>query len=510
MALVLPRTKQLPTQQLSGYTDVLNRIMVSTKDEQEAGYQNVLKKEDASIGNNKPVSVSLRKHTDPEAPNAGNMRINLSRNPEHIGVKPNISMSVPEKGHFMKKMDGDLYKYRLVPNGEMVDAWHEHKGDRFGRDKDTTKRIFKDRQTNQFSDLTGEDRYEEEDTYEPVTARPAMGLPVTRDGRLRADAISASGIGDERFNRFLDEIVGRPSRESRRNVAAEVASVAGQNPRRVRFNNRRNQANRALTTVLQSQQTDSQADDIESGSVTRPTQRQRRQSHPPASTEIITSLERQLKRIEDMGRTPQTPPHPRTSAERERLLSSVEQRVQSMGGGEEERKSQESEDILRQRRSPPKQTPKKVLFQTPSDETGGEMGGAADQTAGRLTRANNVIGNISDPEQLNNLESAIRSNDRQSLERIRGIGSVTASILLSEDPDEQRIIMKSIKNRRETISPPRPSRSSESGVDRTRRYHLFDEILSRNLRHHTTGEPYTLEQLKGLTTRSLQSILSRK
>jgi hypothetical protein len=184
----------------------------------------------------------------------------------------------------------------------------------------------------------------------------------------------------------------------------------------------------------------------------------------------------------------------------------------SAGTGTTEGKSQESEDILRQRRSPPKQTPKKVLFQTP--ETGGgkaaETGGAAEQTPGRimsLSRAISAIGNTTRSEFLDTVEKAMKNKNMKLLTSLQGIGPATASVLLSDDPDEKRMIMRAIEDRRKTISPPRPP--TESGGAAPNRYHLFDEILTRKLRHHTTGEPYTLEQLKSLNTRSLLSIVSR-
>lgn len=282
MALVLPRTKQLPTQQLRGYTDVLNNVMTTDAGELQKGYRSVIKTEDASIGNTKPVRLSLSKVEDPDAPTIKSFRFNVSSKPETTGIGSTIRMT-NSQDDFFKKMDSDMYQYRLVPNGEMVDAWHENKGDRFGRDKDTTKRIFKERLTNQFSDITGEDRYMEEDTYEPVRARPPIGLPsassgggsggggggdddrggdgggaggaatrtslATRDRRSRAVAIANSGIGDDRFDRFLDEIVGVPRARARRQVVNEIEQAAGETvasrDRRIRATSNMNGLGRA-------------------------------------------------------------------------------------------------------------------------------------------------------------------------------------------------------------------------------------------------------------------------
>lgn len=561
MALVLPRTRQLPTQQLQGYTNVLNRVMTSTKAEQEAGYQSVVKKEDASIDNIKPVGVSLSRTNDPEAPNAGGMKVGISTKLESIGNGFSLSMKDTQKD-FFKRLDGDMYKYRLVPNGEMVDAWHENKGDRFGRDKNTTQRIFNDRQTNQFGELKGEDRYMEEDTYEPVKARPAMGLPVTeerpslatRDGRSRAVALSNAGLDDERFSRFLDEIVGVPMAATARakkkvvqevETATNVPNVAGTTSR-LRFKKMKTELNRQIAhdqlkaianrqiakekaeekaarargnlsrlaraatreqlhtdAVLQSQddRRDRAKENLQ-GLAKRMTRRKQQ------SDALLESLDDELNRMSAPANTPvSTPSVPRKSpsealASAARRLSSLEQTMEQKG--------------LTPKKAPaasktPTKTPKKVLFQTPETGGGGgrgsDTGGAADQTGGRSKpiseKARLHVKHIYWISDLNAIENAILTNTPN--EQIKGLGPTTVKTLMSGDSSIRQAILKQIDDRRRELRD-----VSESGGAAPNKEALIDKILEKGLKHHSTGQAYTREGLRRTTVRYLQSILSKK
>lgn len=230
MALFIKeKLTDLPTKRFKTYFDTLESSIYSTDAELEKGYNAQLKPEDASIKKVKTASVSLKKETDDEAPTFKSISPKLSVKSESSGIGSSITMS-SNSDDIMRRLDGDLYQYRLRPNGEMVDAWYEHNGDQYGRDCNSLKRMFVSRQTNQFSDIKGDDRYLEEGTEtkrerdeSPVrasapvrldTLRPLPGdhglEPVTANRRARAVAVSNSGLND-RFERFLDQVVDQGS-----------------------------------------------------------------------------------------------------------------------------------------------------------------------------------------------------------------------------------------------------------------------------------------------------------
>jgi hypothetical protein len=286
----------------------------------------------------------------------------------------------------------------------------------------------------------------EEDTYEPVTARPAMGLPPSTppptDSSARREG-EDTGL-TSRFSRFLDSVLGDPSTPARAppNTPATASTSS----------------------------------------------RQR-------ATDMLTSLDRQLERIEQIGIKEMNTPRKRS-------------------GGTTETKSQESEDMIRQKSTPTK-TPKKVLFQTPeTGGGGGETRGAAEQTPGRMinvTRVLTLIDNIQDSDSLETLHDAFIHNDLDKAKTVKGISDKLAATVTSRNRDERMMIFKAIEDRKAYLfRQTKRAVASKSGGAAPNKEHLIDEILTRKITHHSTGQPYTHEELKTKNVRSLQSILSRK
>lgn len=306
----------------------------------------------------------------------------------------------------------------------------------------------------------------EEDTYEPVRARPALGLPPPPPptggrgggGASGASAVSggggASGGGSggadplsSRFSRFLDSIIGTPSAPVR---PPYTDPVPRRNPRATGLASQRHTPSPLARRSVVLDVNSSRKSRAEIGDTLTPVLNRRRStiaSMPPSTPG---------NRAPPSTPTPSSPTIPSTTDELldslEQGLSQLEQRQQSrvttMTTPRPTRRSQSTTTSPSQQT--PVSSPSRALFFTP--ETGGGGSGGVEegksQTDTALSGVMGLINRTTDIEYLEAMQIGFIQKDRAALMDLRYVGNAYANTLLTDDKDRRLAIFTAIQKKK--------------------------------------------------------------